>query len=55
MSRANCEQMHKLIDLKNFAIYFDTNTTLVGELKKSDMQVSNTAVSFCASAIKDLV
>ena len=39
VSRANCEEMHKLLDLKNFAIYFDTNTTLVGDLKKTDMQV----------------
>ena len=35
------ELMHKLVDLKDFSLYVDTNTTLVGDLSKNDMAVSN--------------
>jgi len=35
------ELMHKLMDLKDFSLYVDTNTTLVGDLSKNDMAVSN--------------
>ncbi|XP_053397933.1 intermembrane lipid transfer protein VPS13D-like isoform X2 [Mercenaria mercenaria] len=37
VSRDNVEMMHKLVDLQNFSLYFDTNTTLVGDLPKNDM------------------
>ena len=41
MSRNIVELMHKLVDLKDFSLYVDTNTTLVGDLSKNDMAVSN--------------
>jgi len=31
--------MHKLVDLQNFSLYFDTHTTLVGDLPKDKMTV----------------
>ncbi|KAL4233287.1 Vacuolar protein sorting-associated protein 13D [Mactra antiquata] len=37
VSRDNVEMMHKLVDLQNFSLYFDTNTTLVGDLTKYEM------------------
>lgn len=32
--------MHKLVDLQNFSLYFDTNTTLIGNLTTDEMSVS---------------
>jgi len=40
VSRNIVELMHKLVDLKDFSLYVDTNTTLVGDLSKNDMAVS---------------
>ena len=41
VSRYDTDIMHKLVDLRDFSMYWDTDAAMVGDLPVSELAVSN--------------
>ncbi|XP_052810385.1 intermembrane lipid transfer protein VPS13D-like isoform X2 [Mya arenaria] len=52
VSRSVVDLMHKLVDLRDFSIYVDTNTTLVGDLPRDKMADSLLREMYISSITK---
>lgn len=40
VGRADCDMMHKLVDLQGFNLYWDVDTQMVGDLPFGELSVS---------------
>ena len=52
VSRNSADMMHKLLDLQNFSVYWDTDAAQVGHLPMSELAVSRTNIIYFISDVQ---